>query len=58
MKNRGLSERDVLSVSKTYTQTIMKDEYYVISSGGQSGQILVYGISSMRILINIGVIPR
>ena len=33
----------------------MKDEYYVFSSGGQSGQVIVYGVPSMRILKYIGV---
>ncbi|MFV0562978.1 Sec-dependent nitrous-oxide reductase [Malaciobacter mytili] len=55
MKNRGLTERDILSAAKTYTPTGMKDEYYVFSSGGQSGQVLVYGVPSMRILKYIGV---
>ncbi len=55
MKDRGLTERDVLAAAKTYTPTGMKDEYYVFSSGGQSGQVLVYGVPSMRILKYIGV---
>ena len=55
MKDRGLTERDVLAAAKTYVPTGMKDEYYVFSSGGQSGQVLVYGVPSMRILKYIGV---
>ena len=55
MKERGLTERDVLAAAKTYTPTGMKDEYYVFSSGGQSGQVIVYGVPSMRILKYIGV---
>ncbi|MFA7083260.1 MAG: Sec-dependent nitrous-oxide reductase [Arcobacteraceae bacterium] len=55
MKDRGLTERDVLAAAKTYTPTGMKDEYYVFSSGGQSGQVIVYGVPSMRILKYIGV---
>jgi len=55
MKERGLSERDVLAAAKTYTPSGMKDEYYVFSSGGQSGQVIVYGVPSMRILKYIGV---
>lgn len=55
MKDRGLTERDVLAAAKTYTPTGMHDEYYVFSSGGQSGQIIVYGVPSMRILKYIGV---
>lgn len=55
MKDRGLTERDVLAAAKTYTPTGMKDEYYAFSSGGQSGQVIVYGVPSMRILKYIGV---
>jgi nitrous-oxide reductase len=55
MKDRGLSEKDVLAAAKTYTPTGMLDEYYVFSSGGQSGQVIVYGVPSMRILKYIGV---
>ncbi|MDR0666105.1 MAG: Sec-dependent nitrous-oxide reductase [Campylobacteraceae bacterium] len=55
MKERGLSERDVLAAAKTYTPSGMKDKYYAFSSGGQSGQVIVYGIPSMRILKYIGV---
>ena len=55
MKDRGLTERDVLAAAKTYVPTGMKDEYYVFSSGGQSGQVIVYGVPSMRILKYIGV---
>jgi nitrous-oxide reductase len=55
MKERGLTERDVLAAAKTYTPSGMKDEYYVFSSGGQSGQVIVYGVPSMRIMKYIGV---
>jgi nitrous-oxide reductase len=55
MKERGLSERDVLAAVKTYTPSGMKDDFYVFSSGGQSGQVIVYGVPSMRILKYIGV---
>ncbi|MDR2080977.1 MAG: Sec-dependent nitrous-oxide reductase [Campylobacteraceae bacterium] len=55
MKERGLSERDILAAAKTYTPSGMKDQYYAFSSGGQSGQVIVYGIPSMRILKYIGV---
>jgi nitrous-oxide reductase len=55
MKERGLSERDVLAAVKTYTPSGMKDQYYAFSSGGQSGQVIVYGVPSMRILKYIGV---
>lgn len=55
MKNRGLSEIDVIRAAKTYNPTGVKDKYVVFSSGGQSGQIIVYGVPSMRILKYIGV---
>ncbi|MDK9720128.1 MAG: Sec-dependent nitrous-oxide reductase [Rhodospirillales bacterium] len=55
MKRRGLTEADVMAAAKTYTPTGKHDEFIVFSSGGQSGQVIVYGIPSMRILKYIGV---
>ena len=55
MKERGLTEKDVLAAAKTYTPTGGRDEYLAFSSGGQSGQVIVYGVPSMRILKYIGV---
>ena len=55
MKRRGLSQQDLLAASKTYVPTGKRDDFVVFSSGGQSGQIIVYGIPSMRILKYIGV---
>ena len=55
MKDRGLTEKDILAAAKTYTPTGGRDEYLAFSSGGQSGQVIVYGIPSMRILKYIGV---
>ena len=55
MKERGLSQQDLLAAAKTYTPSGGRDKYIVFSSGGQSGQILVYGVPSMRILKYIGV---
>ena len=55
MKKRGLTEKDILAAAKTYTPTGKRDEYLAFSSGGQSGQVIVYGIPSMRILKYIGV---
>ena len=55
MKERGLSEQDLLAAVKTYTPSGKKDEYVVFSSGGQSGQVIVYGVPSMRILKYIAV---
>ncbi len=50
MKDRGLTQKDILAAAKTYTPTGGRDEFIAFSSGGQSGQIIVYGIPSMRIL--------
>ncbi len=55
MKDRGLTQKDVLAAAKTYTPTGGRDEYMVFASGGQSGQLIVYGVPSMRILKYIGV---
>ena len=55
MERRGLTEKDLLAAAKTYTPTGGRDEYIVFSSGGQSGQVIVYGIPSMRILKYIAV---
>jgi nitrous-oxide reductase len=55
MKQRGLTQADVLAAAKTYVPTGGRDEYLAFSSGGQSGQVIVYGIPSMRILKYIGV---
>jgi nitrous-oxide reductase len=55
MKARGLTEKDILAAAKTYTPSGGRDEFIVFSSGGQSGQVIVYGVPSMRILKYIGV---
>ena len=55
MKDRGLTQKDVLAAAKTYTPTGGRDEFIVFSSGGQSGHLIVYGIPSMRILKYVGV---
>jgi nitrous-oxide reductase len=55
MKERGLSEADVSAALKTYMPTGKKDDYYLFSSGGQSGQVIVIGVPSMRILKYIAV---
>jgi len=54
-KRRGLSDKDLLAAAKTYTPSGKKDEYLVFSSGGQAGQLIVYGVPSMRILKYVGV---
>ena len=55
MKDRGLTENDVIRAAKTYNPTGGRDEFIVFSSGGQSGQVIVYGVPSMRILKYIAV---
>lgn len=55
MKARGLTQKDILAAAKTYTPSGGRDEFIALSSGGQSGQMIVYGIPSMRILKYIGV---
>jgi len=55
MKKRGLTENDVIRAAKTYLPTGGRDEFVVFSSGGQSGQIMVYGVPSMKILKYVAV---
>ena len=55
MQQRGLSEQDAIAALKVYQPSGKHDEYYVFASGGESGQVLVYGVPSMRILKYISV---
>ncbi len=55
MKARSLSEADVQAALETYVPTGKRDDYVLFASGGQSGQILVIGVPSMRLLKVIGV---
>jgi len=55
MKARGLSEADVNAALQTYTPTGGRDEYLLFASGGHSGQVMVIGLPSMRILKVIAV---
>ena len=55
MKRRALTQQDLLAAAKTYVPTGKRDDFLAFSSGGQSGQVIVYGIPSMRILKYIGV---
>lgn len=55
MTARGLSEADVESALKTYVPSGKHDDYTIFASGGQSGQVLVIGVPSMRLLKLIGV---
>lgn len=49
-KARGLTPKDVEAALKTYIPSGKYDEYLLMSSGGQSGQVLVIGVPSMRLL--------
>ena len=55
MKARGLTDADVKAALATYTPTGKHDEYLTFASGGHSGQVVVVGVPSMRILKYIGV---
>ncbi len=50
MQERKLTEADVEAALLTYKPTGQKDDYVIFASGGQSGQILVIGVPSMRLL--------
>lgn len=52
---RGLTPADVSAALKTYVPSGKYDEYYIFASGGHSGQVLVIGVPSMRLLKVIGV---
>ena len=55
MKARNLSEADVAAALKTYTPSGRTDPFIMFASGGHSGQVIVVGVPSMRILKYIGV---
>ena len=52
---RGLTPNDVYAALKTYMPSGQTDPYLMFASGGQSGQLLVVGVPSMRILKMIAV---
>ncbi len=52
---RGLTPDDIYAALKTYTPSGKWDEYLMFSSGGHSGNVLVVGLPSMRILKQIAV---
>ncbi len=54
-QERGLSPDDITAALKTYMPTGVHDDYVIFSSGGHSGQVLVIGVPSMRLLKVIGV---
>ncbi len=55
MKERHLTQQDLLAAAKTYLPSGHRDKYLVFSSTGQAGQMMVYGVPSMKILKYIGV---
>jgi nitrous-oxide reductase len=55
MEARNLSEADVVAALQTYTPSGRRDEFMMFASGGHSGQVVVIGVPSMRILKYIGV---
>ena len=54
-EQRGLSDADVAAALKIYLPSGEHDEYIMFSSGGHSGQVILIGIPSMRILKTIAV---
>ncbi len=52
---RELTPDDVYAAVKTYVPTGRQDDYVMFSSGGHSGQMLVIGVPSMRLLKVVGV---
>ncbi|MCB0182350.1 MAG: cytochrome C, partial [Anaerolineae bacterium] len=54
-QERGLSPDDITAALKVYQPTGVHDEYMIFASGGHSGQVLVIGVPSMRLLKVIGV---
>ncbi len=54
-ESRGLTPDDVEAAIKTYVPSGQHDDYILFASGGHSGQVLVIGLPSMRLLKVIGV---
>jgi nitrous-oxide reductase len=52
---RGLTANDVYAAVSTYMPSGELDPYIMVASGGQSGQVLIIGVPSMRILKVVGV---
>jgi nitrous-oxide reductase len=55
VKERQLTPEDITAALATYVPTGKYDDYLLFSSGGHSGQVLVIGIPSMRLLRVISV---
>ena len=56
LKERGLSQQDLLAAAKTYVPTGKRDEFVAFSSGGQSGQARACG--SPLALVGQLIVPR
>ncbi|MCL4211591.1 MAG: Sec-dependent nitrous-oxide reductase [Phycisphaeraceae bacterium] len=54
-KARDLTPDDITAALKTYMPSGRIDDYLLFASGGHSGQVLVYGVPSMRLLRVIAV---
>ncbi|MBX7236034.1 MAG: Sec-dependent nitrous-oxide reductase [Caldilineales bacterium] len=54
-QERGLTPADITAALKTYLPSGKWDEYLMFASGGHSGNLIVIGLPSMRILKNIAV---
>ena len=52
---RGLDVEDAERALKSFVPPGAMDEYLLFASGGHSGQVLVYGVPSMRLLKTIAV---
>jgi len=50
VQRRGMTADDILAAAKTYTPDHLQDEYVVINSGGQAGNLPVYLVPSMRLV--------
>ncbi len=55
IKARELSPDDVEAALKTFVPPGGYDEYYMFASGGQAGNVEVFGVPSMRLMKNIPI---
>ncbi len=55
VQERGLTPDDISAALQTYMPSGEHDDYIMFASGGQSGQVLVIGMPSMRLLKVIAV---
>lgn len=55
IRERGLTPEQVEAALKTYLPSGQHDTHLMFSSAGHGGQVLVYGLPSMRLLRVIGV---